>query len=425
VQAQLASAADVAARGDLALNPVILQTLRQILRADIMTFRDGQVVAASTRPGEGNARVEAIARTVARSTANAASWPVVVQADCGGVPCIVASRPLEGRPGTIVALVAETSELATATRTVTRAALAAALLGIVVMLLAGQAVARGVTAPLDRLVQFARRPLLERSQRRADVGAGEVGTLAEAFNGMLDRLEASQAALVRSEKLAIAGLFAARVAHDIRNPLSSIKMQAQLLRPRLHDSPDDEAMLNAVLHDVDQVESVIRDLLELARPGELKLQPASLNAVVRDALGRLRAQFDHRHISVSATLDDALPAVMLDESRFRQILLNVLVNASEAMITGGALHVSSRRGGDGAVALEVCDDGIGVDPALGDRVFEPFVSTKRDGVGLGLVNAKAVVEGHGGRITIAPRQPQGTCVTISLRPADARMNADG
>jgi signal transduction histidine kinase len=230
---------------------------------------------------------------------------------------------------------------------------------------------------------------------------------------MLERLERSQEALVRSEKLGLAGLFAARVAHDIRNPLSSIKMQTQLLRAKASDR-EDTATFNAVLRDINQVESVIRDLLELARPGEFMLEPASLNAVVRDGLQQLAPQFTHRRITVDSDLDDRVPPVRLDAGRFKQALLNVLVNASEAMPTGGRIAVASRATPDGGAELEICDDGVGVDPALIDKVFDPFVSSKRDGVGLGLVNAKAVVDGHGGAIRLTPRAPRGVRVTISL-----------
>ena len=230
---------------------------------------------------------------------------------------------------------------------------------------------------------------------------------------MLDRLEQSRAALVRSEKLALAGLFAARVAHDIRNPLSSIKMQTQLLRSKLAAGSDDHDSLTAVLRDIGQVESVVRDLMELANPGALSLQPGDLNAVVRDALGQLAAQFAYRKIRVSLRLAEALPPVPLDPPRLRQALLNVLVNGSEAMHTGGELEVSSGANDDG-VWIRICDDGVGIDPALAARVFDPFVSTKPEGVGLGLVNVKAVVEGHGGGIRLEPRPSRGTCAYLWL-----------
>jgi signal transduction histidine kinase len=234
---------------------------------------------------------------------------------------------------------------------------------------------------------------------------------------MLDRLDQSRVALVRSEKLGLAGLFAARVAHDIRNPLSSIKMQAQLLRSKVPAGTEEHDTLSAVLHDVAQVESVVRDLMDLANPGALSRQPGSLNAVVQEALDQLSAQLAYRKIRVALALADTLPSVGIDRQRLRQALVNVLVNGSEAMHTGGELHVSTGVEG-GTVWARICDDGVGIDPALADRVFDPFVSTKPEGVGLGLVNVKAVVEGHGGRIRLEPRQPRGTCAHIWLPVAE-------
>ena len=230
---------------------------------------------------------------------------------------------------------------------------------------------------------------------------------------MLDRLDQSRVALVRSEKLGLAGLFAARVAHDIRNPLSSIKMQTQLLQSKLAAGTEDRETLAAVLHDVAQVESVVRDLMDLANPGALALRPGDLNAVLRDALEQLSAQLAYRKIRVETALDGALPPVAVDAQRLRQAIINVLVNGSEAMHTGGELHVST--GVEGAtVWTRICDDGVGIDPALAERAFDPFVSTKPEGVGLGLVNVKSVVEGPGGGIRLEPRLPRGTCAYIWL-----------
>jgi two-component system sensor histidine kinase HydH len=235
---------------------------------------------------------------------------------------------------------------------------------------------------------------------------------------MLDRLDASRAALVRSEKLGLAGLFAARVAHDIRNPLSSIRMQTQLLRSTGGGTPDDREVLAGMLRDIDQVESVIRDLMDLANPGALTLRDGSVNSVVQAALDQLSAQLSYRNIRGELDLAEGLPSVALDASRLKQALLNLMVNGSEAMPTGGVLQISSGRE-DATVWVRICDDGVGVDPALLDRVFDPFVSTKPEGVGLGLVNVKAVVEGHRGGIRLEPRPPRGTCAIIRLPIAHA------
>jgi signal transduction histidine kinase len=414
LESRLVSAAAVISRGDFAVNPIILQNLQEVIDAHVVTFDgEGRVVVSTDESPEFLAAATR-AFTAAAPLANGPA--AIVPVECA-MPCVVAVKRVEGRPGFVVALVAETSELAAGSRAMARTILLTAALSGIVMVLVSQVVVRRVTAPLDRLVSFVRQMSPDDRKRRAEVGHNEVGALALAFNDMLERLERSQDALVRSEKLALAGLIAARVAHDIRNPLSSIKMQTQLLRDRLGGDPDDEAAVTAVLHDIEQVESVIRDLLELARPGELRLERGALNAVIHDALRQLGAQFRHRKISVDVHLTETLPPILVDHSRFKQVLLNVLVNASDAMPTGGLVTLSSRMAGSSELLVEICDDGIGMDAATLARVFDPFVSTKRDGVGLGLVNAKAVVEAHGGRISLASRTPKGTCASLWLPAA--------
>jgi len=422
VRGQLLSASGVVARGDFAVNRAILLSVREITGAHVLTFTTAGVVLASTV--EAGERGDLVARVTAagvarghEATPGAAS---VVRMDCG-VPCFVAFRPVEGRPGTVVALVADSSELVALTSAVTRTVLLAAALSVVVMMLASQVVARRVTAPLARLSDFAHGLTVDAPYRRAPTGEDEIGQLAGAFNGMLDRVDQSREALLRSGKLALAGLLAARVAHDVRNPLSSIQMQAQLLRAETRE-PDQRATLDAILHDIDQVESVVSDLLELARPGAPRLQPAQVNTVVREALQQMSAQLRYRKIAVEDDLEEALPTVNLDAHRFKQALLNVLRNAADAIHAGGTIAVRTRRV-DMAVVIEVRDDGVGVDPAMVEQVFEPFVSTKPDGVGLGLVNTRAVVESHGGTIVLERQHPAGTCVRMSI-PIDTVITND-
>lgn len=421
VRSQLASGAAAVARGDLASNPAIVQMLQEIVGAAIITMdADGRVIASSS---EGRrAEILAAAKRAVLEGGPGGPDAAVTSMDCGA-PCLVAYRAVEGRPGITVALVAEASELTAATRSVARGILAAALLGVVLMVFVSQAVVRRVMAPLDALVRFVRDPSALDMSRRAEVAADETGAVAGALNEMLDRLAQAQRALVRSEKLALAGLMAARVAHDVRNPLSSIKMQTQLLHGRLDGDHEDRALLAAVLRDIGQVESVVQDLLALASPGVLNLRPNSIGEVIRQVLGQMGPQFAHRKITTAVNVARDLPALLLDPGRFKQALVNVVVNASDAMPTGGVLTIEVNVK-DNEVTVTVADDGTGVDPAVADRVFDAFVTTKTDGVGLGLVNARAVVEGHGGRIRLEPRYPRGTCVFISL-PVPAVAPAPG
>lgn len=417
VQAQILNASALVSQSDFALNPAILRSVRTIAGADVVTYsRDGTILASTVDPERRRALVAAVTSPAETERAFAAleGESVVRQIGCDG-PCYAAYRRVAARPDTIVAVVAQTSELAAARRAITRAILAAAILSLIVMILVSQIVARRVTAPLDELVEFTRDVSAGNTKRRAPTGADEIGRLGSAFNDMLVRLDQSQAALVKSEKLALAGLLAARVAHDIRNPMSSIKMRTQLIGTRLRRDDEAQAMAAAILHDIDTVESVIRDLLELARPGELHRQPAAINDIVGEVLEQLRPQLTHRKIGVNARFAETMPAIPLDAGRFKQVLINVVVNAADAMPSGGTLTVTTRVLADGStIELDVCDDGIGIDPAILERVFDPFVSTKPDGIGLGLVNAKAVVESHGGRIHLAPATPRGTRATIRL-----------
>src|SRR6185295_2594770 len=187
--------------------------------ADVLTYTLAGGLLASTLTGAS--RTQLLATVSAdRSIASAPQGETVVrQMTCAAVPCYVAYRRLPTAPDTVIALVEEASELNAATQAMTRTILLSAGLGLIVLVLVGQLVAGRVTKPLDRLVAFTHDVSGGSAGRRAPVGNDEVGTLAGAFNDMLGRLEMAQDALVRSEKLGLAGLLAARVAHDIRNPL--------------------------------------------------------------------------------------------------------------------------------------------------------------------------------------------------------------
>jgi signal transduction histidine kinase len=415
VRAQILNASEVVSQSGFALNPTVLRSVKAITGADVITFTpDGAILATTVATQPPPAWVGTVIAADAAREALAIGGPSAIQKMSCGAPCYVVYRSVPRPPPAVVALVAETSELEAATRTMARTILIATGLGVLAMILVSQAVARRVTGPIDRLVRFTRDVSAGDARHRAPAGDDEVGRLGASFNDMLDRLDASRDALVKSEKLGLAGLLAARVAHDIRNPLSAIKMQAQLLRTRLRSEGHGPA-LDAILHDVSQVEFVIGDLLELARPGELRLGAASLNDVIREALHQVSPQLEYRKIRTAVSLDEMLPNIPLDAARFKLALLNVIVNAADAMPAGGTLEISTVRDRDSpAILLEVCDDGAGIDAVTLGRVFDPFVSTKRDGVGLGLVNARAIVEMHGGAIRLARREPKGTRVTMTL-----------
>lgn len=420
---QMVRASEVLSEGGLAVNPAALQRLKPIIEADIVTYSaSGEVVASTLDRGAAGEIERLVIGAAPGGELFSLSQPVVVrELGHAGRRYKVAYRPLREPPDTAVAFLADTSEIEEATATIARAI--AMVAGVIILLTAvlSQLIARGITLPLQHLVGVTRQLSAGDLGHRAVVpGPGEIGTLARAFNEMAERLRESEEKLVRSERLAAAGRIAAGIAHDIRNPLSSIRMQAQLLRVKLEPGPASQEALNAILREIERLEWVVKGLLDLVRPGELQLARTSVNHLVERALRLMESQLAHRKIDVVRHLAADVPDAVADGDRLTQALLNVILNAADAMPAGGTLTVTTRlRPERGSVSIEIADDGEGIDPAVRARLFQPFVTTKRGGVGLGLVNVLNTVERHGGSVELVPREGGGTraVLTLPLDPA--------
>lgn len=415
---QIEDASEVLAQSDFALSRSILERLKLIVDADIITYKKDGEVLAGTLGTEADSELLDLVRSpqVIEQIFTQGQALVMRDARHRGRPYKFAYRPLRYPPDTVIAFVAETSDIVAAQNAVARNIAILAVVLIVVMALVSQMIARSITSPVERLVEHTKSLASGDLTKRATVQSNdEIGRLAEAFNDMTEQLRQSEERVLRSEKLAVTGQLAARVAHDVRNPLSSIKMQAQLLRNKLKPSEANAASLQAILREVDRVEWVVQGLLDLARPEELRLEAGQVNEVLEEALEVTGAQLQHGKITVVKKIEPHLPPVKLDADRLKQALLNVILNAAEAMPRGGTLVATTRINQGGlAVTIEICDDGVGMDPKTQHKLFDPFFTTKREGVGLGLVNTKSIVERHGGTIHLVPRNGKGTRVSITL-----------
>jgi signal transduction histidine kinase len=413
IRQDVISATGVVSRNGVALTPGILSAVRQVTGADAVTFGPGGLVA-TTLDRELHAAL--IDRVIAGAAHLALREGTPMVVELPGQPSIfVAYCRVEGQQGFIVALVHENTEVERVNRMLMRTILGAAGLSLLFMILVSQFVARRVTAPITRLAAFAQEVSTSKTRGRAEAGADEVGQLGAAFNDMLERLDHAQSAVVKAEKLGLAGLFAARVAHDVRNPLSSIKMQTQLLNAGLAPGSEAREMTEAMLQDIGQVEFVVKGLLDLARPAPTHRVLCQLNMVLSGVVRQVTPQCRHRHIAITSNLAADMPEMSLDPDRLAQAFLNIVVNAMEALREGGTLQVSSRLDANaGAVVVEVDDDGVGLASGSAGQVFDPFVTTKPGGVGLGLMNARAAIESHGGTVALVPRTPSGTRAIITL-----------
>lgn len=208
------------------------------------------------------------------------------------------------------------------------------------------------------------------------------------------------------------------LAHEIKNPLSTISMNLELLVEDLahSEAQRDRRMLTkiqTVQRECRHLEDILNEFLKFARVGQLELVDADLNEVVQEFIDFYRPEAEEHHIEISPHLAGDLPPVRLDRALFRQVLMNLALNAQQALPRGGQLELQTYLR-DGEVHLDLIDTGVGMDARTMARMFDVFFSTKPGGSGLGLPTVKKIVEAHGGRIAADSAPGRGTRFTISL-----------
>ena len=213
-------------------------------------------------------------------------------------------------------------------------------------------------------------------------------------------------------------VLAGQLAHEIKNPLSTISLNVELLAedfaqaetPRERRSVD---RLARVQRECRRLQELLNDFLNFARAQPRDLGEYDLNQLLEELLDFYRPQAQESRIEIVRLLDRNLPSVRIDRQQIRAALLNLILNAQQAMPRGGRLEVRTRATQHG-LALDLIDTGVGMDAKTLERIFEPFFSTKTGGSGLGLPTARKIIEAHGGRITVQSEPGRGTQFTIEL-----------
>ncbi|WP_049757077.1 two-component system sensor histidine kinase AtoS [Ammonifex degensii] len=226
----------------------------------------------------------------------------------------------------------------------------------------------------------------------------------------------------RQERLAALGKFVAGVAHEIRNPLTTISGYIQMWqrygKPTPHSLP-------LVAQEVRRLNAIVDKLLFFARPAEMKLQPYDLNQLVVQVLQFIGHAQDNK-VKVEVSLSPELPTVLLDPEQMRQVLMNIIYNSYQAMPNGGLLSVSTELTSDGKYAVvTVGDTGCGIPPENLPRIFDPFFTTKARGSGLGLALAHEIVTAHGGHIEVESKVGVGTTMRVYLPVGEKEVRVDG
>ncbi len=243
---------------------------------------------------------------------------------------------------------------------------------------------------------------------------GRVSRIVEVSRDITDEIR-TQEMLLQQEKLSAIGKLAAGVAHEINNPLTAVLTNSMLL---LEDLPEDHAMyedLKGIADETLRCRDIVRGLLEFARQEVPKKLDSDLNGILTSVVSLVKKQFSFKNIQIEESLADNLPAVRVDRDQFQQVIVNILINAMEAIERDGEIRVQSaydesRR----CIQLSIRDTGHGIPEDVRLKLFDPFFTTKDAGTGLGLSISHGIIERHGGHISLESQVGKGTTFTISL-----------
>jgi hypothetical protein len=303
-----------------------------------------------------------------------------------------------------------------------------------VLLVAGAGAVAICGALLVVLTYIVQRPMVELQQKIGQLGAGdlgvsvsfaqrndEIGDLGRNFNRMVQQLRETReeierlhhTQMSRAEHLATLGELATGLAHEIRNPLAGIAGVIEIIGRDLPPTSPARSVVKEVRQEIARINQIVADLLQTARPHPPQVRKSDLNTTVEHSVMLGRQQALAKSIEILLQKDPSLPAVEHDSNQIHQVLLNLLLNALQAIDQDGRIRVTVKSQGKMA-AVEVADNGRGIAPEHLPDIFRPFYSTKGDGTGLGLSLARRIVEDHHGRIDVSSTVGHGSTFTVVL-----------
>lgn len=252
----------------------------------------------------------------------------------------------------------------------------------------------------------------------AKLNNDECASVIRAVNLMSEELRNREEEIMQSKKLASLGVLTAGVAHELRNPLNNISMIAQNFI-EIYDSLSREQrieLMNRVEEETKRIEGIVRNLLDFAKPKVADLKEADINDTIRKAVKLMQNTLDISNIELNLSLDPSIPHVFIDEPQIQQVLVNLIVNAIQAMSPRGKLFIKTHAcESKSAIIIEVGDNGKGIPPEFLPHIFDPFFSTKGvGGTGLGMSISYGIIKNHKGNIKVESTVNVGTTVTIEL-----------
>jgi signal transduction histidine kinase len=276
---------------------------------------------------------------------------------------------------------------------------------------------RDMTRPLNAILEATRSLKAGNLGYRIGGLKDEFGEVAASFNEMAGSLNEQVSNMQRAEQMTVVGEMAASIAHEIKNPLAGIKIALNMLIENKNLSEAESDITRASFSQIKRVESLIKEVLDFARPKEPQYALTDVNAVIDKTVSFIEAVSVQANngagVRVVKALATDVPELLVDPMQIQQAVMNIVLNAYDAMPQGGTLAVESAVANNSFV-VTISDTGSGIDPQIMGKLFKPFFTTKAKGTGLGLAIIKGIVERHGGTIDIANGADVGTSVTLAL-----------
>lgn len=297
--------------------------------------------------------------------------------------------------------------------------------GLLIGVLGAILLAQRITGPLKKLVEATVRISKGKLAQRIDITSqDEIGNLAKSFNKMSRQLllarkkmEEANIKLIQAEKLASIGRISAGIAHEIRNPLTSVKLNIQKLMQSDNLNEIEKEHLDLSQKGIKHMEKSIKDLLDFTRASELNVDWFSVEEVLDESIKILADSLELKKVVLEKNYQDGLPQVLVDGDKLRQVFLNILRNAQEAVEEKGKIKVVlsllEERSGK-KIKVEIGDDGCGIPEKDREIIFELFYTTKTTGVGLGLAIARKIIEQHNGSIRVSENEKKGASFEILI-----------
>ena len=291
--------------------------------------------------------------------------------------------------------------------------------------------ARRITGPLKKLVEGTVKISKEDFSQKIDITSqDEIGNLAQSFNDMSrklllarERMEVASNKLIQAEKLASIGRISAGIAHEIRNALTSVKLNIQKLVQSDRLDETEKEHLSISQEGIGQMEKFVKELLDFTRVSELNLARFSLEQILDESIKTLADTLELKKVVLEKSYEEGLPQVLVDADKLKQVFLNILRNAFEAVEEKGKINISLsllKEQEGSKIRVFISDNGCGIPEENRETIFEPFYTTKASGIGLGLPIARKIIEQHRGTIRVKENAAQGTSFEILIPTEEER-----